>query len=235
MAFQKVVKFIQETPDTITLRIKLDKPMSFKCGQFVMLGLNLDKKGATKLVKRAYSIASPPTKPDTIDITIKIYDKGELSPHLNRLKAGDIVDVLGPYGAFVFEENVPHDVVLIAAGAGITPLMSIIRYVKDKGLSKKIKMLYSSKTPTDIIYYDEIVGLGKTLHGFSCDFTITRPSGFDWKGMTGRISKGMIQECMKSSHDPVFYLCGPPDMINGTVAILLDLGVPKERIKKEEW
>ena len=229
----KIVKVIQETPDTKTIRVALDKPVDFIPGQFVMLGLNLDVGGEKKLVKRAYSIASSPTKKDCIEFTFNIYPQGQLSPHLYNLKVGDDVYLDGPYGKFIFKEEETKDAVFLGAGAGLTPLMSMIRYIVDKKLQTKPTLLYSVKTPENIIYYKELLQLEK-IKKLNLVLTMTRPDGTGWTGLRGRIDAEKIKG-LGPLDNSIFYICGPPEMVGGTVSILESLGVAKDRVNREQW
>ncbi|MBI4164089.1 MAG: oxidoreductase [Candidatus Aenigmarchaeota archaeon] len=231
----KIEKIIQETPDTKTIRLKLEKPMDFAPGQFVMLGLDLDIDGEKKLVKRAYSIASSPTKKDYLELTFNIYPKGQLSPHLYALKEGDNLYVEGPFGKFNFKEDNSRRAIFIGAGAGLTPLMSMIRYCADKKLPAKSTLIYSVKKPENIIYYKELLEIEKSKK-LDLNITITRPEGTNWKGRTGRIDSNMITELLSPILEQSnFYLCGPPEMVEGTVKILEELCVGKDRINREQW
>ena len=230
----EIEKVIQETPDTKTIRLRLNKPLEFIPGQFAMLGLNLDADGEKKLVKRAYSFASAPTKKDFLEFTFNIYPQGQFSPYLYRLKEGDLVYVEGPYGKFTFKEDPSKEAVFLGAGAGLTPLMSMIRYIVDKKIQTNCTLLYSVKKPENIIYYKELLELEKQKK-VGLIVTITRPDGMNWKGLTGRIDKKMIADNISSLTNSVYYMCGPPEMVEGTVKILEDVGVEKERINREQW
>ncbi len=231
--WMKVEKVVQETPDTKTLRVQLKKPINFVPGQFVMVGLNLGE-GNSQLVKRAFSIASSPLQKACIDVTFNLYPDGKLSPYLYNLKEGDLVYIEGPYGKFNFNGNPQEDIVFLGAGTGLTPLMSMIRYMIDKKMDNKKTLIYSVKKPENIVYHQELLEMekSKSLRLF---LTITRPDGTDWHGLTGRIDGEMIKECAPNFKNSVFYMCGPPEMVEGTVKILEDLGVPKERINREQW
>ena len=230
--WMEITHIIQETPDTKTIRVKLAELLDFIPGQFVMLGLNLDVAGEKKLVKRAYSIASSPAK-DYLELTFNIYPQGQLSPHLYNLKKGDTVYIEGPYGKFTFKENQTMEAVFLAAGAGLTPLMSMIRHVVDKKLKMKWTLLYSAKKPENIIYKKELEEIEKSKKA-KISITITRPEDTGWPGLTGRIDAEKVKSSANLDNS-IFYICGPPDMVEGTVKILEGLGVPKDRINREQW
>ena len=241
--WMNIVEVIQETPDTKTLRIELTKPINFVPGQFVMAGLELEPgetipgkskdSGQKKLVKRAFSIASSPTEKEHIDLTFNLNPGGQLSPHLYSVKEGGLVYIEGPYGKFNFRQDQSKHHVFLGAGTGITPLMSMLRFGKAKNLPGGKTLIYSVKTPENIVYKKELIGLQKS--GLRLFITITRPENSGWTGLTGRIDKKMISETVGDLSDAVFYMCGPPEMVESTVKILEELGIPKERINREQW
>ncbi len=226
----EVIKVIQETHDTKTLRLKLGKKIDFIPGQFLMVWLNIKDGGQEKLIKRAYSISSSP-KSEHVDITFNVYPEGKLTPHLYKLKAGDFLDAEGPYGKFVFDETRPEKIVLLGAGTGVAPLMSIIRYMKNKDPAKEQTLLYSVKTPEDIIYHQELKDL-ESSGNLNLFLTVTRS---EWDGRTGRINKSLIQEAVPDLDNSIFYICGSPGMVESMVSILQELGVDKDRVRKEQW
>lgn len=226
----KVEKVIQETPDTKTLRIKLNKPINFIPGQFVMAGLTI----RDKLVKRAFSIASSPLQKEYIDITFNLYPSGQLSPHMYNLKEGGVVYIEGPYGKFNFSETQSKHFVFIGAGTGISPLMSMIRYMVGKKMPEKKTLVYSVKKPENIVYRDELLEMEKSGE-LKLFLTITRPEQTGWDGLTGRIGSKMISDCVGNLEKAVFYMCGPPEMVEGTAKILEEMGIKKENINREQW
>ncbi len=220
-----------DTEDTKTFRFAVPADFDFVPGQFVILSLWHKKDGVEKEIKRSYSIASSPTEKGHIDLTIKLYPNGEFSPKIFSLKEGDSCGVHGPFGKFILDDS-RTKMAFITAGSGVTPFRSMIKYCLDKRLSVEMVMLYSSKTPKDIIYKEEFDSWKnpnlKIIH------TITRPDGTGWSGQTGRISPELIRKYIDVENSD-FYLCGPEEFLNSMIDILKTLGVEKERIKKEQW
>lgn len=231
----KVIKVFDETPDTRTIRFSCDSNFSFKPGQFVMLNADVIVEGQKKFVKRAYSISSSPLEKGYIDLTVKIYvDKGLVSKRLYNMKAGEEMEVSGPYGFFIFDENIHKHIVLIGAGSGITPLICIMRYIQDKNLSDiNVDIIYSSKTPRDIIFREEF--LNNKNRNIKIHLTITRPDGHDWNKFTGRIDEKLIQHCIKNVKEPYYYISGPTPMVEGTSKILKYMGVEDNKVKLERF
>jgi len=228
----KVTDVIDETPDTRTIRMDSGE-FDFKPGQFVMINVECEVDGEKKLVKRAYSISSPPTKKGYIDLTVKIYDVGLVSKKLYEMRVGDEFEVSGPYGHFTFDESLHKNIVLIGGGVGVTPLMCMAEYIKDKELDINVDLIYSSKTPNDIIFKERIMKNGHKKT--KVHLTITRPEGHEWEGITGRINEEMIKNIVKDLRLPYYFLCGPTMMVEETAKLLKNMGINHEKIKLERF
>ena len=231
----KVIKIWDETPDTRTIRFESNENFSFKPGQFIMVNADVIVDGTKKFVKRAYSISSSPLKKNYIDLTVKTYiDKGLVSKRLYNMKVDEEMEVTGPYGFFTFDENIHKHIVLIGAGSGITPLMCVMRYIQDKNLNDiNVNIIYSSKTPNDIIFREEF--FSNKHRNIKIHLTITRPNGDKWTGFTGRIDEKLLQHCIKNIKEPYYYISGPTPMVEGTSKILKSLSVEDNKIKLERF
>ncbi len=230
----KVIDVFDETPDTRTIRFEVGPSFSFKPGQFVMVNADVVVNGEKKIVKRAYSISSSPVKKEYIDLTVKTYETGLVSKRLYFMKKDETMEITGPYGHFVFDENLHKHIALIGAGSGITPLMCMMRYIQDKNLNNiEVDILYSSKTPDDIIFREEFYR--NSNRNIKIHLTITKPEGQDWKELTGRIDEKMLMRCIKDIDSPYYYIAGPNQMVEDTKKLLKSLGVKEEKIKLERF
>ena len=221
-----IEKVIQETHDTRTLRLRLDKPMEFKCGQFVMVKANINGK----IENRAFSISSSPMQ-DFLDITVKVYPPGKVSPHLYGMKEGERIKIKGPYGNFIFDETA-QEIVLIGGGSGIAPLMGMIRYCRDNGLKPNLLLIYGVRTPGDVIFEKELREFER--NGLRCAFTVDQPDS-NWAGFSGRMNTELIKSHVNDFASPLFYICGPPGMAELVENGLKELNVDKDRIKTDKW
>src|SRR5215831_2177431 len=131
-------------------------PFEYLAGQF--LTLHIEPRGTP--TTRSYTIASTPTWHDRIEITVKREDHGLVSRWLHDdLKLGDEVELEAPNGTFVFTGKEADDVVLIGGGVGITPMMSIARYLTETRWSGKIYLILGFSAPRDFIFREEITAL----------------------------------------------------------------------------
>lgn len=231
-----IEEVIQETEDTVTLRLKKTQQFDYFPGQFITIDIRQFKElenieRGKKVGPRAYSIGSSPTR-DHVDITVKKEDKGRFSVWIveeKPLKKGDFVTFKGPWGHFIYEENY-GDVVLIGAGSGIVPLKTILEYIADKKLKASATLLYSNKTQKDIIYKKELDSINSS--NVKIHYTLTQEQ---WNGRTGRINEQMIKECVGDLQNKRYYLCGPMIFAKEIKEILIKKNVKQELIKVEAW
>lgn len=223
----KVSKIKQETHDVKTFTFDLDEELDFKSGQFVRLTIpNCD-------IPRPFSISSAGNKSKQIRITIKVYNDGRFTKKANELSVGENVKIDGPYGHFIFEKKRKEDIVLIAAGSGISTLHSIMDFILKNNLKNNINILYSVKTSKDIIFEEEIKKLAKEKRNLDFYFTITRETT-DWNGPTGRLTKEVLNKQIKNKGS-LFYICGPSLFVKSIMNSLEELGIAKESIKTERY
>jgi ferredoxin-NADP reductase len=220
-----------------TFRLGVDSqvPFEFLPGQFIILAFEIfDRaKGRSVRKNRAFSISSSPMEKNYLEITVK--KTGRISTYMHEVvKEKDLLTIKNRSGEFYFQEGFSDELVLIAGGTGIAPLMSMVRNISQRKLPVKITLLYSNKTPGDIIFYKEIQALESSHSNFRCIHTITRPEGYNWRGPTGRINQELLEQNV-SNKQALFYICGPKAMIQATAEFLKGLGVHPSRIKIEKW
>jgi ferredoxin-NADP reductase len=233
----KVIKVINETPTVKTFRLANPQggelPFTFIAGQFLTLLKEIDGKN----IKRSYTIASSPLQRDFIEITIKREEFGTISrPLCDQCQEGDEWLVTVPYGHFVFTGKEAPGIVLIGGGVGVTPMMSVFRYLIDTQWSGPIYLLYSYKNYQEYIYRDEIEALCKIHKNIHPLVALTRePEGTPWQGKRGRISREEIIQFIPDLKQCRVHICGPLVMIKECKALALELGVPKEQVKIESF
>ncbi|OGX08083.1 MAG: hypothetical protein A2Z88_05600, partial [Omnitrophica WOR_2 bacterium GWA2_47_8] len=230
----KIVDVVQETPQVRLLRVEYPKGsgLAYLPGQFFMVSL-VDHPQIR--VSRAYSVASSPLNTDYIEIG---FDKvGVLTTKLFDMKVGDSLKFKGPYGKFFFDPSYDEDVVLIGAGTGITPLMSIIRYCTDKGAKNPITLLYSARTPESIIYRKELDGKKAQNPHFEHTITITRAQETQekWEGRVGRADEALLRASIKHPSKSIVFICGAKEFVFSMIAMLEGMGIKKEQIKTDVW
>ncbi len=221
-----VIQKIQRTQNIISIRFNKPKDFEHIPGQFMFIKL---KSGGKELEKH-FTISSSPTEQDYIEVTKKLTGD-EFANALAALKVGDKVTINAPFGDFTFKGE--YDKIgMFSGGIGITPLHSMIRYCTDNKLNTNIVLLYSNRTENDIAFKNELLELQRQNRNFKVINTITQPDK-GWKGLTGRINKEMVQKEIPDYMERVFYICGPPKMVDAMVGVLKEMNVSDEQIKQE--
>jgi ferredoxin-NADP reductase/DMSO/TMAO reductase YedYZ heme-binding membrane subunit len=232
----RVERIVSETHDVRTFRLVPPQggalPFQYLPGQFLTFALLI----GGKTVRRSYTISSTPTKPGYCEVTIKREAQGLVSRHMHDVvREGDTLSIAAPSGRFTCTGEGNARVALIAGGVGITPLMSILRYLTDRGFRGPIDLIYSNKTERDIIFGAELAALAQRFGNLRVTHTLTRPEGKDWTGATGRIDAALLQRVIPEWKSTPFFLCGPAAMLESTGELLRQLGVAGSNIRTESF
>lgn len=232
----RVGRIFRETSDVKTFRFtnplggKL--PFDYLPGQFITITALINGQTA----RRGYTIASSPTQQDYLEITVKNVAGGLISGYLHsEVREGDLLELSGPAGSFVFTGRECKCILLIAGGVGITPLMSVLRYLLDRSWPGDIFLIYGCKSPEDIIFKEELDYLQRRHANLRVVITVSIEGNFLWDGPRGRITKELIEESVPDISSRYVHICGPVPMMESTRQILVDIGVPIERIKTEAF
>ena len=224
-----------ELPDVKTLRLRWPEgydPMDFKTGQFITLYWPHKSK-----YKRAYSLSSSALDRGAYEVTVK--RDGKMGTSLvDWADAGDKLFVIPPAGRFlpVFDPPGKH-LICVAGGSGVTPFRGFVREATHRDLQTQITVLYTVRTPKDIIFEKEFRELEQKNPRFRFNVTCTRIQSEDpWMGRRGRITPEWVKSFVSDSSHTVFYACGTNELVEGIEHLVThDLGLPKEQMKTEKW
>lgn len=185
-------------------------------------------------MNRSYSISSSPTQREYVDLTVRREPRGAVSRHVvDLLKVGDPIEAGGPVGRFTFSGTEADSIVLIAGGVGITPMMSIARYLTERAWPGEIFLIYACRAPNDFIFKDELDALQVRNSKLHVTVVMSRAEGTDWKGPRGHLTKKLLTQAIPHLSSRRVHLCGPPPLMDAAKAILAELGVPAEQVKTE--
>jgi len=185
--------------------------------------------------RRPYSIASAPedaVRDGMLELLVGVDGGGQPGPHLT-LDTGAQIDVEGPVGTFTFPANPAEPrFVFIAGGTGIAPLRAMLRHALTID-HDDIGLFYSARAPEEFAYESELRTLAQSGQ-IRLRQTVTRASGAAWSGARGRLDREALRELV---HDAatLCFVCGPPALVAEMPALLNAIGVPRERIRLEEW
>ncbi|HLC67041.1 MAG TPA: FAD-binding oxidoreductase [Candidatus Nanoarchaeia archaeon] len=227
-SYQAVVKIVvDETPSVYTLHLKLPEPMRFYPGQYVMVRYLKDGKR----INKPYSIASAPIDLRHLDLCIKRVDGGHCSNYLYHQKAGDTVEVFGPMGNFVLNEQSEKPVLFIAGGSGIGPIRAMIHYLIATGSQREFWLFFGNRNSEEIIYHQEFLRLAEQNPRFKYHPVLSRQ---DWTGERGYV-QDVMQRYIQEFTEFEAYICGLPDLVNTNRELLIAKGIAPRNVHHEVY
>lgn len=223
-----VIDIIERANDVMSFRFPKPPEFEHEPGQYIYVDLKGD---STPLIKH-FTISSSPTEKKHIEFTKKLTDSN-YSEALRTLKKGDTVKLLGPLGKFTYKGEY-RKVAMLTGGIGITPIRSICKYSFDQKIRSDMVLVYGNHCEEDIAFQEELLTFMDLNINFKVVFTLTDPQG-PWYGRRGRINLGMIKKEVPDFSERVFYICGPPGLVESLEKILKKLNLPEGNIHKEEF
>ncbi len=231
----RVSQRLEETESTATFRmVSADggRLPPFQAGQYINLFVEI---GGVR-TSRPYSISSPPSQTAYYDITVRRVAKGFVSIYLlDEVRAGHSFESTSPTGNF-YHNPLFHgdDLVFLAGGSGITPFISMIREVTDRGLDRRVHLVYGSRNEDDIIFAGELLARDAAYDNLTVTTVISEPSP-GYTGSNGFITGDLLKKLLGDFDGKMFYICGPEAMYTFVKAELAGLAIPGRRIRIEVY
>jgi len=229
------VGVIQETPDVKTFQFQSKSPQlfHFKPGQFIGIQLEIDGEKHN----RSYTIASSPSRPHILELTIKKEKGGSVSPWLHQnITVGSELELRGPAGRFNCFDIPSEKVLLISAGSGITPMMSMARFWTDTDPSKDIQFLNWVRSVEDIIFRRELSLIDFKSENFQLEVNCTQPGlSENWLGRRGRVNATSLSDMVTDLNDRVIFCCGPDGFMQQVKSCLESLNFNMENYHDETF
>jgi ferredoxin-NADP reductase len=232
MATAKLIEVI-----SVSDRIKIfrfEKPSGFKFlpGQFALLSTEKVRMPNGAVLKRSYSIASTNTQA-YLEFCIALAGETGFSHHLHKeAKPGDLFNIDGPFGRFTLPLPLKSEIVFVAGGAGISPMKCMVSSLSDVDFSKKVWLIYGIRNPGEFAFKDEFETL--KAKGLNVVIAISDPAA-DATGYERGFVSEVMANAIKTGIGKEMYLCGPPKMIETTIAKAKEIGFSEESIHFEEW
>jgi propane monooxygenase reductase subunit len=183
---------------------------------------------------RSFSMANTSAREGRLEFIIKVYPDGLFSQFLDTdLKVGDRLDLTGPFGVFTLREG-DDDLVFVGGGAGMAPILSLLRSMAERGIHRKATFFYGARGEHDLCFEEELRSIADKLPGFTYIPALSDPANSGgqpeaWAGETGLITDVVkrVAGGLKGAHA---YVCGPPPMVEAAVPLLQTLGVAEKRV-----
>jgi ferredoxin-NADP reductase len=230
-----------------TIEVAFDRPdgLTFKAGQYMDVTLlhppETDAEGNT----RSFSIASSPDEAE-LRIATRVRDIA-FKRVLSTMPLGTELKMDGPHGTFTLHRDAHRPAVFLAGGIGITPFRSMIHWAVHQHLSHRIYLFYSNRRPEDAPFLEEFRGLTRDSSTFTMVPTMTQMSrsSQEWKGETGYLTYELLSRHLRqeletpaqgsSARKPLYYIAGPPPMVEAFQSMLLRAGIDEEDLRVEEF
>ena len=229
-----VIQTVPETPRVRSLIVYIPGWPGHRAGQHV--DVRLTAEDGYQAV-RSYSIASPPEETN-VAVTVERLDDGEVSPYLvDDVLVGDRLEFRGPIGGyFAWDVTQGGPLLLVAGGSGIVPLMAMLRHRNTTKSTVPVRLLYSSRSPQEVVYAGELERLQSEQNGVEVIHTFTRSQPPGWTGYSRRIDLPLLQEVAWPPDDhPLVYICGPTPFVEAVAAGFTTLGHDPSRVKTERF
>jgi propane monooxygenase reductase subunit len=206
--------------------------LEFNPGQYVDIKI----PGSDEV--RSFSMANIPSHPPhQLELMIKVYPDGKFSSLLaaGEIQEGHELEVTGPYGVFTLRKNSARPLLFIGGGAGMAPILALLRSLADQGSTRPAVYYYGARGPKDLFHQDELAELEQRLPNFrfvpalsECD------ENEKWSGERGLITD-VVERCEEKLDGVDAYLCGPPPMVDAAIALLDAKGVPESKVYYDKF
>ncbi len=227
---QGVAEVVSKDPVThdmrhLVLRMVEPDEIKFFPGQYMDIAI----PGTDEV--RSFSMANTSSRESgLLEFVIKVYPDGHFSEFLAQtLAEGDRLDITGPFGVFTLREG-ENDLVFVGGGAGMAPILALLRTLAERGLNRKATFFYGARTAQDLCFEAELRELENKLPDFRYIPALSEPgNNEEWDGETGLITDVVKRHAsdLRGAHA---YVCGPPPMVEAALPLLATLGVEEKRI-----
>ncbi|MBK6908895.1 MAG: FAD-dependent oxidoreductase [Rhodocyclaceae bacterium] len=207
--------------------------LDYQPGQFVTLALDI----AGKKVFRSYTMSSTPTQAGYFELTVKRVDGGLVSNWLcDQLTVGASIAMTGPHGHFTCAPKPRKKVLFLSAGSGVTPMLSMARWLRDTANDADIVYFHCARTADDLIVPEEVAALVAENPRFVQHISLTRSRKKDkWRGLTGYLDAAMLAQIAPDFAEREVYSCGPTGFMAGSKAVFENAGFPMRRFHEESF
>ena len=222
------------TEEILTFQCEKPQTYEFSAGQYCFITLPEKGMQDERGLRRHLSITSSPTEND-LSFATKL-SQSAFKRTLSEMSVGETIKIEKPRGRFVLEDETGIRLIFIAGGIGITPFRSMIRYTTDTQAGHAITLIYSSKNKKDALFLDELQAMANMNDHFSLIATMTRVDESEqWRALRGRIDEVMIRENVSGWDQAIYYIAGPPAMVDGMQGMLQGMGIDSENTKIERF
>lgn len=210
---------------TSLFTFSLDEDIAFKSGQVFHIAL---REG----LKHHFTILNSPNEKRMISFATRMRDS-EFKNTLKALPLGAEVEIYKIKGEFVLPEDTSKPLVLIALGIGITPYVSMLRFIHEEHLPYHVTLIYSDSDVASMAFLEELKAYAKDNSNLKLILTVTKDPG--WTEEKRHVDEQFIKEYVSNFMEPVYYISGAPMAVEAVSGSLVRLGIPTEQVKSENF
>ena len=209
------------------------RQFEFVSGQFMTFEFEIN--GET--IQRCYTISSPPSRRDTVSITVKRVPGGPVSNWLHdEFKPGMMLKATVPMGEFTWSGMQDTKYLFLSGGSGITPMMAMTRAAYDLALISDIEFVHCARSPDDIIFRDELNFMGRRNHWIKPTFICEKDSLFErWSGIRGRLDRAKLEVICPDYLERAVFVCGPAPFMKAAKELFRNAGYDMNRYHQESF
>ncbi|MDR6842217.1 ferredoxin-NADP reductase [Pseudoxanthomonas sacheonensis] len=206
-----------ESADTVTLWLQPNRHWAgFQPGQHLNISAQIDGVRVT----RSYSLTDSSTTDGRLAIAVKGIEGGKLSRYLCKsARVGEVLEIGQAFGEMTLPPSPQGNWLFLAAGSGITPLMSMTRALAAQGMPVPLTLVYWARTRHELCFADELKGLAAEYANFSVHFVPTRETGTGAEA-TGRLSQALIGTLVDDLSSRQVFACGPGGFVDTARGLL---------------
>jgi ferredoxin-NADP reductase len=228
----RCVAIVPEAPDVKTFHFAAadESWFRYKPGQFVTLALPVPGNP----VHRTYTLSSTPTRPQRASVTVKA-QKDSIGTRwlLDHFRVGDSLSAVGPAGDFTLPAS-PKKLLFVSGGSGITPMLSMTRYLHDLAADVDITFLHFARTPEDLLFSVELDGLAGTWPALKPRFIVDDAGSHDWAGPIGRPGV-LLRHLAPDLSERDIFCCGPAPFMAATRDAVTEIAGSLARYREESF
>jgi ferredoxin-NADP reductase len=229
----RVVSVHDETHDTKTFWLRPNARFAgFRPGSYVTLQLRI----AGQQIARSYSMSCAPRADGLFSITVKRVPGGRVSNWLaDHVRPGHVLELSPAAGQFVLPERIPERVLMLSAGSGITPVMSMLQQLMAARSSCQVTFLHFARSPRDIIFYAELEQLARSHPNLRVVHCVESAGDAAWSGKVGRFSPELLQELAPDFRQIDTFLCGPAGFMQLVMSTLESSEADLSKLRYERF
>lgn len=229
----ELVAIADETADTKTYWLRPNARFgSFRPGAFVNVRLPIDGR----VVERSYSLSSAPRADGLVSITVKRVPGGRCSNHLaDHARVGQVLELSAPQGRFLLPEVTPPSLLMLSAGSGITPVMSMLRQLVAQNTRAEIVFMHFARTPHDVIFRAELAEIARSHANIKVVLCVEHAGDRAWDGAIGRFRESLLREHAPRFRELDTFLCGPSGFMQAVMSCFEHADADLSKLRYERF